>query len=305
MDLNLWRGNRKGPLAAVFMVALIAAPFVQAQAKREVKVLTLGTDGAYLGIEMEDVTAENMSGYKLGTERGVIVRSVEKGSPAEAANLQEKDVILEYAGTPVFSSAQFSRMVRETPPGRKVDLVASREGKKLNLSAKIGQRESGNDALARNFRILPGEREEREFNFSGPDGRFFEFHMPGGPGNAFIAPKGSTGVFSVGKPRLGVELQSLSPQMAEFLGVSGKKGVLVTSVMENTPAVGNLKAGDVIIRADDRVIENPEDLTQLLSKKDSAAKVELKIVREKKEQTIIVELAKTDNSPKKGRGFSL
>jgi serine protease Do len=287
-------------LVAVFLAVFTIAPLAQAQAGREIRVLTPGADGSYLGVEMEDVTADNMANYKLSGERGVIVRSVEKGSPAEAANLQEKDVILEYAGTPVFSSTQFARLVRETPAGRKVDLVVSRDGKKLNLSAKIGQREAGPAPVGRGIEVIPDRNGAYGFNFGGPEGRTFEFHLPGGEGNAFLMPRGRSFAWSSEKPRLGVTLQPLTSQLAEFLGVSGKKGVLVASVVDNSPAVGKLKAGDVIISADSRTIENPEDLTSLLAAKDSQAKVELKIVRDKKEQTVVVELSKTDGESKKG-----
>ena len=47
---------------------------------------------------MKDVTADDVSKYKLSSERGVIVSSVIKGSPAETANLKEEDVILEFGG---------------------------------------------------------------------------------------------------------------------------------------------------------------------------------------------------------------
>ena len=77
--------------------------------------------GSYLGIRMEDVTSDNMASYKLDAERGVIVRSVDKGSPAEEASLREKDVILEYDGIPVISSTQLKRLVQETPPGRRAE----------------------------------------------------------------------------------------------------------------------------------------------------------------------------------------
>ena len=300
MELNprAWRGNAM--LAAVILAVFTVVPLAQAQARREIRVLTPEADGSYLGIEMEDVTADNLANYKLSGERGVIVRSVEKGSPAEAASLREKDVVLEYAGTPVFSSTQFARLVRETPAGRKVDLIVSREGKKLNLSAKIGRREGGPAQVGRGIEVTPGGNGAHGFHFEGPEGRTFEFRLPEGAGNAFRMPRGRSFVWSSEKPRLGVTLQPLTSQLAEFLGVGGKKGVLVASVVDNSPAAGKLKAGDVIVSADSRTIENPEDLTSLLTAKDSQAKVELKIVRDKKEQTVIVELSMTEGEGKKG-----
>jgi serine protease Do len=291
--------ERNAVLVSVFVAVFTVAPMATAQSNRVLRVLTPEAAGSYLGIEMEDVTSENMANYRLSSERGVIVRSVEKGSPAEAANLQEKDVILEYAGTPVFSSTQFARLVRETPAGRKVDLAVSRDGKKLSLSAKIGKRETGFSDEGRSFEVFPDHDGAYGFSFRGPQGRTYRFNIPGGPGNGLLMPKGRTFIMS-DKPRLGVTLEPLTSQLADFLGVSGKKGVLVTSVVENSPAVGKLKAGDVIIAADGRSIAAPEDLTSLLASKESQAKVELKIVRDKKEQTVAVELSKTDSESKKG-----
>jgi len=223
---------------------------------------------------------------------------VVKGSPAEAAGLQEKDVILEYAGMPVLSAQQMTRLVRETPIGRKVDLVVSREGKKINLTAKIGKREADPGAA---------ESEPGGMMFGAPGGRTFRFHtpeggnwpeMPGMPGMGPIWKEESS------KPRLGVTLQPLTDQMAEFLGVPGRKGVLVTSVVEGSPAVGKLKAGDVIIRADNQPIEDLGDLTRIVRGKPEGGKLELKVIREKKEMVITVDLAGTGTKPQ-SQGFKL
>ena len=262
------------------------------------KNVQIGLDGAYLGIEMEDVTADNMASYKLAGERGVIVRSVMKGSPAEAAGLQEKDVILEFAGTSVQSVQQMRRLVRETPVGRKVDLVVSRGGMKINLTAKIGKRETGRGGA---------ENEPDIMMFGAPGGRTFHFRTPEGgnwpemPGMPGMGPSWKE---ESSKPRLGVTLQPLTDQLAEFLGVPGRKGVLVSSVVEGSPAVGKLKAGDVIVRADNQPIEDLADLTRIVRGKPEGGKLELKAVRDKKEIVITVDLAGTGAKPQ-NRGFKL
>ncbi len=295
MDLLLAPGRLAFALAAFLLAELAPAPALQAQSKPDVQVFTVGDNTSYLGIEMEDVTSSNMATYKLNAERGVIVRAVQKGSPAEAANLHENDVILEYAGMPVFSSAQFARMVRETPVGRTVEMVVSREGKKINLSAKIGERK-GSGPIGRGLRVIPDERGWQGFNFEGPEGRSFSFRLP--EGRAFALPDGSS------KPRLGIEAQSLTPQMADFLGVSGKKGVLVVSVTDNSPASGKLKAGDVILSVEGQSVDSPAGLSGQLMGKESGAKVDLRIVRDKKEMTVTVELSKTDQ-PAKKKGIAM
>ncbi len=302
MDRICLSARLRTALLATFIALVVPASLLFAESRKETRVLTMGDPGSYLGIEMEDVTASNLATYKLNSEHGVIVRSVEKGSPAETASLKENDVILEFEGTPVLSAAQFSRLVKETPVGRKVDLVVSRDGKKINLSAKIGERDAA--VHIGPFRRLPDLHGWQGFDLEGPDGHTFNFQMPRGPGNTFVIPKGGYGFLTAERPRLGVEVQALTPQLADFLGVSGKKGVLVSSVMEDSPATGKLKAGDVILKVDDKAVESPEDLTATLRKKEIGAKAELRIIRDKKEQTVTVELSKKEE-PARKKGYSM
>jgi serine protease Do len=276
-------------LIVTAVVALGAVLWWARSSDAQAQVLRIGGSGAYLGVRMEDVTAGNMAKYKLTREIGVIVRSVEKGSPAEAATLQENDVILEYCGIPVISAIQLGRLVEETPVGRQVDLVISREGKRLNLTAKLGERGRSN------IEVLP----------RGQLGEGFDFVVPGGRGLLFRGPGGSRS-FSFDfpfetRPRLGVTLEPLTGQMAEFLGVPGKEGALVTSVTKGSPADTKLRAGDVIISADGKSIRNPEDLTGIIRGKEKGATTELRLIRDKKEITVSVQL--DDGSS--GRGYKV
>ncbi len=265
----------------LFLGSFVAVSMAAAQSRQPGRVLRLNapeTSGAFLGIQMDDVTAGNMGTYKLSSERGVVVRTVEKGSPAEAAKLQENDVILEYCGIPVLSAMQFSRLVSETPPGRTVDLVVSRDGKKINVSAKLGKREGASS-------LDMGDM-SRWFNFQAPGGQFYQFRVPQGPrGGMQIMPSPGT----QGKPKLGVTVQVLTDQMAEFLGVTGKTGVLVTSVEANSPSASKLKAGDVILSADGRRVGNPDDLSRILDEK-SGGTLDLKVVRDRKEVAVTIDL---------------
>ena len=297
------RGSR---FIVLGLVVLAAVTLVTLQVSaQQTRVIQLNQADSYLGIVMDEVTADNFATYRLTAERGVIVRSVEKGSPAETANLQEKDVILEYAGSAVHSAKQLARLVEETPAGRKVDLVVSRDGKRMNLSAQIGKREGpwsfGGGKSDLRKQVWPGG----EFRFEGPQGRTFQFGVPDGKAGpfAFNFPEGGDfGVF-MKRPRLGVTLEGLTDQMADYLGVPGKKGVIVTSVAEGTPAAAaRLKAGDVIVRADNKEIDSPDDLARIVGEKDSGQRLELKVIRDKKEMTLFVELPKDE---KKTGGYKV
>src|SRR5262245_35092128 len=53
--------------------------------------------------------------------------------------------------------------------------------------------------------------------------------------------------------RIGVQVQPLTPELREFFGVEGDAGLLVAAVEARSPAAdAGLRAGDVIVRANDR-----------------------------------------------------
>ena len=278
-----------------FFVAVMAALLISgtalpshAQTRVYSNVIPIDAGGAYLGIQMDDVTADNVSKYKLKDERGVIVRSVMKGSPAEKANLKEDDVILEFGGFPVWSSQQFSRLVKETPVDRKVDLVVSRDGKRMNLSAQLKERE-GRRAENRMLELLPED-------FGRDANRFlYRFAPPNGPDRdvAIIAGR---------RPRLGLTLQPVTEQLGEYLGVPDKKGALVASVETGSPCEGKVKSGDVIIGADDKSIEDPDDLAQYVRSREEKS-IELKIIRDKKEIVRTINLPEQEKE--RGKGYKL
>jgi serine protease Do len=264
-------------IVVIFLACSMALPTAQAQTRAFSNTLLLGMDGAYLGIQMKDVAAGDVSKYKLSSERGVIVSSVIKGSPAETANLKEEDVILEFGGFAVWSSSQFSRLVQETPAGRKVDMVVSREGKRINLNATLENRARGNGEGR--IEMVPNER-------FGPAPRSFEFRLPDMPERPAPEPAPQ-------KARLGVTVQPLTDQLGAFFGVPGNKGVLVASVMDGSPSAGKLKSGDVIISFDGKSVENPDELTRMIRAKSEGA-VNLKVIRDKKEIPVVVNLPVSD-----------
>jgi serine protease Do len=268
-----------------FLVCLAAIP-LNAQTRIYSNVLPQES-GSYLGVYLKDVTADNLAKYKLNSEHGAIVSSIVKGSPAEDANLREDDVILEFAGTQVWSAAQLSRLVSETPSRRKVDLTVSRDGKRITVTAQIKER-TGSEFEGPS-QALPNLRDFRDLErlFPPNERRPFQYRIPD--------PQDQR------KPRLGLTLQPLTEQQAEYFGVPGKKGVLVSSVAANSPSSGKLNVSDVIVSANGKQIEDPDDLIQIVQN-ESEGDITLKVVRNKKEITVIVNMPEEQ---KKSKGYKL
>jgi len=260
-------------------------PFSYAQ-NRVIQVLPSGdSGGAFLGIRMTDVTQENMSEYKLDNVQGVIVDSVVEGSPAEKAELKEKDVVLEFDGLKVLSTMQFSRLVRETPVGREVELLISRDGKRKNVTVQLAAREEQR-AEGRSF-VVPSPLEGRNL------GNYFGYRFPDNSPVPFWDQ-------GYGSPRLGISVQALTEQLAEYFQVPGKKGILVTSVNEKFPSAGKLQAGDVIIRAEGKAVRDPVDLTGIVQRA-TGEKISLDVIRDKKEIKVVINLS-SDSGKEGGSG---
>src|SRR6516164_2323243 len=95
---------------------------------------------SYLGIDIQDVTAERVGPLKLKEERGVEITMVDQDAPAGKAGLKEHDVILEFNGTAVESEEQLRRLLREMPPGRTVTLGISRDGNPVKIDVQLADR---------------------------------------------------------------------------------------------------------------------------------------------------------------------
>ena len=211
--------------------------------------------GSYLGVGVEEIGTERAKELNLKEERGVEIRRVEHDSPAEKAGVKEHDVVLEFNGQRVEGVESFTRMVRETPVGRSVKMVISREGNVQTLTATIGHRKS----------------EARAFSFTMPS-------IPPIPPMIEI-PRPLTATRT---PRIGVETESLSGQLGEFFGV--KEGVLVRSVDKDSPAEkAGVKAGDVIVKVDGHAVRQARDLSEELRLSRDKKTIPLQVFRNKKE----------------------
>ena len=85
---------------------------------------------------------------------------------------------------------------------------------------------------------------------------------------------------------LGIFSQSLTPELREGLDYRGE-GVLVNSVVDLSPAArAGIEKGDVIVSVDQRAVESPEDLANIVRAKDAGDRVTIRIVRDGERRTL-------------------
>ena len=92
-----------------------------------------------LGISVEPVTSETASRAGLSEARGLLVRSVEPGTAADRAGLREGDVITALNGVPVRDTNTLRNQVAGSLPGSEVRLTVMRNGREMQLKARLSE----------------------------------------------------------------------------------------------------------------------------------------------------------------------
>lgn len=264
------------------------------QASPRPRVMMLDGRGAQIGVTVDDLSAQDLKAA-AGAPSGVRIADVDQESPASKAGIRQGDIVVDVDGERVRSARQFSRLIQETPGGQTVKLGVVREGKRQAIDVTPEARGFGfgpdSDRIAREversmrdleprlreleprlreleprFREL--EPRLREFQFRGP----MDFNFDWAP--RMTSPRG----------RLGVQLNELTPQLAEYFGAKDG-GVLVASVTENSAAdKAGVKAGDVIVSIDGGRVRRTDDLIDGL--RDREGEISVGILRDKKESTL-------------------
>lgn len=290
-------------------LALMAATPAQAQPPErrggpaDIERLVVVTDdgGSRLGLTVRDAGP--------GAATGVVVEAVTSDSPAAKAGFRQGDVVTAFDGERVRSLRQFTRLVRESVPGRAVSVSVQRDGTPQTLSVSP---ESGTergmpvvdpDALRVEIeRALP--REIPMPPMPQMPGMRRRPQMPPTPDRPDAEPFGRTPMWRdrPGRPmgpsagRLGLLVLPLSPQLRTYFAAPAG-GVLVSEVEAASPAAkAGVKAGDVIVTINGLAVRDAGDLVDGVREAGPSAPVTLGLVRERKPLSITVP------APAEGRG---
>src|SRR6476646_2433464 len=164
-----------------------------------------------------------------GVNSGVTVSNVVPNGPAGKAGVQVGDTITSVDGKPVKNGNELVEEIAWRKPGSVVNLGVTRNGKKQDLKVTIADRQK-----------LFGQRlgdEEENNNRAEPT-----------------------------QSKLGFTVRNLTPEMANRLGLSNSKGVVVSDVKPSSFAedVG-LSRGDVILEINKQPITNEDDFNRVVA----------------------------------------
>jgi len=172
-------------------------------------------------------------------------------------------------------------------PDQAVKITVSRGGSETDVTATIGKRSNNffaNDKFGNQSNIWKWERggEPKGWKLEVPFPRSENLYSDNDLLN-------NRDLFWIANGRrIGVSTVELGKQLADFFGIAGGKGVLVTAVTEDGPAAkAGVKAGDVITAVDGEAVDSPGDISRVINRKKEGD-VSLTIVRNKSQQTINV-----------------
>src|SRR5208283_1322822 len=94
----------------------------------------------FLGVGGDPITPDIAEQVHLPKDtKGVIVTSTGADSPAEKAGIKRRDVILSVNGKPIESHDELRLTISQMPPGAKVALELSRDGKPITMNVTLAQ----------------------------------------------------------------------------------------------------------------------------------------------------------------------
>jgi serine protease Do len=181
----------------------------------------------FLGVSLQPLTQDTAEQLGLKSTQGALVADVIKDGAADKAGLHAGDVVTSIEGKPVADNNVLMRQVGSIPPGKKITLVAVREGREKSFSVELDKR--------------PEDKAEAMNDAQGP-----------------TAP-------NEGDP-LGIVVETMTPDLARRAHVDAQtKGVVVTDIQPDSPNAGEgLEPGDVLVEVNRTPIATVADYRKAL-----------------------------------------
>jgi len=194
----------------------------------------------YLGIGIQDLTADIGKALNLPVTEGAIVNEVSPGGPAAKAGLKLDDVVIAIDGQKVTSASALTRVVALKRPGAASTLTLYRNGNKQDVKVTLGTRPDLEGISKR----APRETEESS------------------------------------KARVGVSLSDLDARTAQQAGFTRNEGgALITDVVPGSPAErAELAPGMLVVEANRKPVRSAEELAAAIKATPSGGTLLLRVM---------------------------
>ncbi|MBV9489641.1 MAG: PDZ domain-containing protein, partial [Verrucomicrobia bacterium] len=210
----------------------------------------------WLGIIIESLNDQTRGDLFKGVDKGVIVRTIQADTPAAKSDLRPADVITDVDGTPVASSRELQREVLKKKVGDQVRLGIWRNGRKLTIAVTTEE--------------LPVDTNQLSTAQPTPSA------SPGEAASAY-----------------GLQVQDISPELVQELGLKSDRGVVVTAVEPNSPAaVADIQTGDVITEVGRSAVSDTKSFQKIVAEQQGKPNLLLLLDRKGVKTYSIVKMVK-------------
>jgi serine protease Do len=211
----------------------------------------------YLGIRIQDVNEKLARAMKLAQDTGVLVSEVTAPGPADKAGMKAGDVIVKLDGQPVDDVADLRNRVASMAPGTEVTVDILRDGVSRTLTIQLTEAPRDEAAGSEGDDTQPGD--------AGPAG-------------------GQEG-------KLGLELHTLTPEIAGQLKIDETRGVLVTAVASGSPAEeAGVAPNDVVVEVNKQAVTSVDQFRSALKRQASEGTVLLRVLRGNSYLFVVIEM---------------
>jgi serine protease Do len=111
----------------------------------------------WLGVTIAEVPDEDAAKLGLKEPRGVLIRQVAAGQPADQGGIRANDVVVSVDGASVEGPRDLQRIISSTPVGKVVRISLMREGKETEVAVTVGAYQ-GPPASRVPRRVVPAPR---------------------------------------------------------------------------------------------------------------------------------------------------
>ena len=207
----------------------------------------------WLGIGVQPVDDDMIASLGCDSASGVLVNSVARGSPAEAAGILAGDLITTIAGKKVRTPGELIAVIGEREPGAIITLHAVRDGESQSIDATLGEREDAKQA--RGMKKSP----EMKQQLSAID-------------------------------KLGFTLKELTAEEVTQLSPMADDGALVVERVapEGPAALAGIEPGDLIRRIGSRATHTLDEATAAIDALREGPSVPVLVEREGRAQFILI-----------------
>ena len=175
----------------------------------------------YLGLLPQDIDDNLAKALNLKTSEGSLVGDVTSGGPADKAGIKRGDIITGFNSTKITNSTQLRNLVAEAAPESSAKVQLLRDGKEKEVTVTLGERPKDLSA-------------SRGGNEGGSEEQSSQ--------------------------KLGLSVQTLTPDLARQLKYEGDHGVLISSVTPGSAAEdAGLQRGDLIKEVNRKEISSVQD----------------------------------------------